>query len=207
MRTDVLIKSKSDTSEIIKLTAARLGMKVSEVENEIRYYWMDIDMMFTWNCGYGTYVEKFGHFLIFTNGVYPTAKEIEKQINKYLKHIRFFTINNLSVRRDKAIQLVQGLISRLILLNYSVELYKRDVLGSYPDKYKILNENYYKAVYARVGKRLGLSLAEFPITVSNPIQKVFVQKLRKQRLLHNPVIDMVKGKYKPAKVQQVRVPH
>jgi len=207
MRTDVLVKSKSDTSEIIRLTAGRLGMKVSEVENEIRYYWMDIDQMFTWNCGYGTYVEKFGHFLLFTKGVYPTAKEIEKQINKYLKMIRFFTTRNLQTRRDKAIQLVQDLISRLILLNYSVELYKQEVLSSYPDKYKILNENHYKTVYTRVGKRLGLSLAEFPITVNNPIQKVFVQKLRKQRLLHNPVIDLVKGKYKAVKVQQVRVPH
>lgn len=207
MRTDVLVKSKSDTSEIIRLTAGRLGMKVGEVENEIRYYWMDIDQMFTWNCGYGTYVEKFGHFLLFTKGVYPTAKEIEKQINKYLKMIRFFTTRNLQTRRDKAIQLVQDLISRLILLNYSVELYKQEVLSSYPDKYKILNENHYKTVYTRVGKRLGLSLAEFPITVNNPIQKVFVQKLRKQRLLHNPVIDLVKGKYKAVKVQQVRVPH
>lgn len=206
MRTDVLIKSKSDTSEIIRLTAQKLGMKINEVDNEIRYYWMDIDQMFTWNCGYGTYVEKFGHFLIFTGGIVSTAKEIEKQINKYLKMIRFFTTNNLQTRRDKAIQIVQDLISRLILLNYSVELYKKEILGSYPNKYKIKNETHYKAVYTRVGKRLGLPLAEFPITVNHPIQKVFVQKLRKQRLLQNPVIDLVKGKYKPAKVQQVRVP-
>jgi len=206
-RSEVLIKVKSDTSEIIKQTAGRLGKKVTEVDDAIRFFWMDIDQMFTWNCGYGAYVNNFGHFLIFTDGVYATAKELEKLIYKNLKHIKFYTDKNIQSRRDRTIQKVQELLSRLILLDYSVEQYKREVLGTYPGKFKIKHENHYKTVLARVGKRLGLPLAEFPISVYNPIQKVFVQKLRKQGVLHNPVIDNVKGRYKAVKVQQVRVPH
>lgn len=189
MKTTVLVKP--DTTEIIRRTAQALGVPSKDVATEIGYYWMDIDQMFTWCCGHGVYVDGFGHFIMYTRGVYGAAKHIESEIKKYMGQIRHFSQYNAPKRKANVTKIVQDLIGRLILLTYSVELYKSEVLITYPKKYKIENENRYKATVARVEKLLGLPLAEFPITINHPIQKVFVQKLRKSRVLRNPVIDLV----------------
>jgi len=199
MRSTILVKS--DTTEIIRRTAQKLGCKTKDVETEIRFYWMDIDQMFTWNCGYGVYIDKFGHFLLFTKGIYKAAKQIEIQVRREMRMINYFNEINAPGKKANRLQRTQELLSRLILLTYSVELYKSEVLSTYPEKYKITYEGHYKAVIGRVEKLLKIPLAEFPIQVNNPIQKVFVQKLRKQGILQNPVIDNIKGRYKNSKVQ------
>lgn len=198
MKTTIL--TKPDTTEIIRRTAQALGVSSKEVDTEIRFYWMDIDHMFTWCCGHGIYVDSFGHFIMYTRGVYGAAKQIEKDIKKNMAVLRILNQYEAPVRKAKITKLVQDLLSRLILLTYSVELYKREVLITYPKKYKIENENRYKATIARVEKLLGIPLVEFPVTVNNPIQKVFVQKLRKLRVLQNPVIDLVGNNKRNSKV-------
>lgn len=199
MKTTIL--TKPDTTEIIRRTAQALGVSSKEVATEIGYYWMDIDNMFTWCCGHGVYVDGFGHFIMYTRGIYGAAKQLEKDIKKYMSQLRILNQHNAPVRKANVMKLVQDMLSRLILLTYSVELYKREVLITYPKKYKIENEARYKATVARVEKLLGLPLVEFPITINNPIQKVFVQKLRKLRVLQNPVIDLVGNNKRNSKVQ------
>lgn len=186
------IKSKSDISEIVRKTATKLGVKDSEVKKEINFYWLDIDSMLNNSCGYGAYVPNFGHFLMYISGIRKQAQEYEDQIKKYMRYLSYCQSQAAKQKEVFISQQIADVLTRVILLDYSVELYKNEVLQTYPRKYKVVNYSRYQAVLKRLEKLFRISLHEFPITVNHPVQALFVRSLRKKGVLRNPVVWNIK---------------
>lgn len=184
---------KPGTDEINRRTAEKLGIPIDQVRSITRAYWIDIEQMFLTCSGYATYVEQFGHFIIYTKGIAGHAAQIERDIRKKLKFMQYLEREGVTERRKLVAGDIAKCMSQIILLSYSIQLYKTEVLSEYPKKYKVANEKAFKAVISRLEELFGVPLVEFPITVSYPIQKIFVQKLRKAGILQNPVLDLVKG--------------
>lgn len=190
------ILNKPGTAEINRLTAEKLGVSVESIRDMTRAYWMDIEQMFLSCSGHGTYVEHFGHFILYTKGVYGRAREIERVIKKKLRYMSFLERDNVPKRKDLVAADVAKLMSQIILLSYSIRLYKDEVLSTYPKKYKVASEKGFNTVVKRLEKLFDISIYAFPLTISYPIQKIFVQKLRNAGVLQNPVVDQLKRKRK-----------
>jgi hypothetical protein len=196
------IVNKSGTASINLAIASKLKVPVESIRHETKAYWMDIDQMFQTCSGYGTYVEQFGHFIIYTKGIYQHFLQLEKLIKKKMQYMDYLQREGFPEKRMLIAADVAAVLTKVILLNYSVQLYKKEVLGAYPNKYKIGHPRSIIAVVARLEKLFNIPLAAFPITIHYPIQKVFVQKLRKEGILQNPVIDAMgkRAGHKSAKV-------
>lgn len=193
------IKPKTDITEITKRVAEKLGCKPTDVNKEIGYFWIDVDSVFTNNCGYNIYVEHFGTFWLYTKGVYGIARNIEKRIIQKLTLASKLKRINMEGKAKAIMEDVAELMTRLIFLDYAINEYKDDVLKRYPNKYKITNEKNYKALIDRMVKLFKVQIHEFPITINNPIQEMYLRKLRRKGLLRNPVIRNIKtyrGKFK-----------
>lgn len=185
--------------EITKRVADKLGLKPADVSKEINYYWVDMDMMFTHCCGYGTTVEHFCSFFIYTAGVYGQAKDLDRLIRKTLRYV--VVLKKLQVR-GKVIalnELIAQYMTRIILMDYSVKEYEQFVLPKYPWKYKVTNKERYAQLIKGLEQLFGVPLVKFPITINNPVQEMYVRHLRKIGILQNPVVSSLKtyrGNYK-----------
>lgn len=186
------ILNKSGTTQINKLISERLNMPVDDVRQVTRPFWLDIDSIFIHCSGHSVYIERFGHFIIYTKGIHARMRDMEKSIMKKLKYMDKLEKLGITTGKRELIGVeVSKLMTQIILLIYTIDLYKRDILESYPKKYKIHNEEGIKRLILRLEKLFNISIFKFPISVSNPIQKIFVRKLRNAGLLQNPVISGV----------------
>lgn len=183
------IASKSDTAEIVARVALMLNTNSSDVSNEIKYMWMDVDQMFNLCCGHSVNIEKFGSFIFYTRGIITMARKIESDIKRDLRYLTIFNSKQAPEKAKTVRKALNDHLTRLILLSYSIELYDKEVLSQYPKKFRVTDEKSYKAIISRVEKLLGVPLSKYPISINYPIQKVFVQSLRKKRVLRHVVID------------------
>lgn len=181
------ILNKSDTTEIYKRTADKLGVSVDSIRNEILSYWIDIDQMFNYCCGYSTYVNKFGHFIMYTKDMYKFVSNCEKVIRKYLLWVRRDKEYGSTERLNSHMESIATTTTKVIFLYYSVKLYQDEVLSSYPKKYKVDIECFERAI-KRIEELFNIPITKFPVTINYPIQKIYMQILRSKGLLQNPVV-------------------
>lgn len=196
------IKPKSDITEIVKRTAQKTGLKPADVQREINMYWVDVDLVFTHYCGYLLNIDQFCTFHLYAPSVYFSARVIDKMIRKKMKLIDSLIFLKKEMKADSIRPAVAELMTRLIFLNYTVELYQKNVYEAHRGKYKITYLDNYKAIVTGLEKLFGVSISEFPITINHPIQAMFVRYLRREGLLHNPVVSnihMYRGNYKGRK--------
>lgn len=187
---DAILK-KPNTSEIIARTALQLSVRSVDVSNEIKFFWMDIEQMFNHNCGYGADVPHFGSFIFYARGVSKSVKELEQRIKKGLRYLRDCQKHNAKEKAATVTGQINDLMTDFIFLIYSIELYEKEVLASYPRKYKIERRDRINATIQRLEQLFNVSLDKFPVTLRYPLQKIFVQALRKKGILRNPVIDVL----------------
>jgi nucleoid DNA-binding protein len=194
-----LISQKSQTGDIIRAVAEKTGIPTAEVSQVVNSFWLDLDQMFLYHLGHRMYVERFGSFLMHTKNIAIYMERMEKAVANQMYHAGRYKSLGQDQKSKTAAGNVADLMTEIILVYYSVKLYKTDVLEIYPYKYKPPMERI-EAVISRLEELFDISISQFPLTIHYPIQKVFVQRLRREGLLSNPVRDLLRNRRKGGKV-------
>lgn len=191
-----MIKASTDTARILDELVKRSGLPQKDVGALFLCYWIDMERLMTDCAGYGVYMERFGSFLLYTKGVGKRAKQLEKKVYRQLQNQAYYKKHNAPQRLRAVQDRIAEYMTRIILLTCSAKQYQDEVVGQYDKKYKI-NFKELQAVHQRLERVFGVPLSAFPITLRNPLQKIYVLKMRKKGLLPNPIRDNTRKTQSP----------
>lgn len=188
------VKYKNDTSQILTEVARRMNVNVKMIQKPFQCYWQDVGTMFTHNLGYGINIEGFCHMIMYVQGADTYAKKIEKRIKMLHRMLEIYHEKTAADMPEKMPEKIKNIymqlydyLTRIVLLQCSLNQYEKDVLAIYPKKYKP-RRLFFDQLVSRLEKLYRIPISEFTVQISHPIQEVFVRKLQKKGVLPNPVV-------------------